>query len=125
MPHHYAKAIKLNAPASTFIIKYMFTNGWREEMFTSIQTESMWLTRHVDFEQLARQERGGSAFTLTQREEHLGDLPPGHRAFMHLLEAAEEPDITDFMKPYQEDDQLWMRSEFPITQPEPDITMET
>jgi hypothetical protein len=122
MPHHYAKAIELNIPASTFIIKYMLTKGWSDEMFASIQTESMWLTRHVDLEKLAREERGGSAFT--QRGEHWGDLPPDRQAFMHLLDAAEEPDITDFMKPYQHDDQ-WMRIEFPMPQPEPDITMET
>jgi len=108
----------------------MLIKGWSEEMFASIQIESLWLTRHVDLAQLAREareERGGSAFTLTQRGEHSGGLPPDHRAFIHLLEAAEEPDITDFMKTYQEDDQLntWMGSEFPMTQPELDITIES
>jgi hypothetical protein len=114
MPHHYAKAIKINVSASTLIVKYMLTARWSDEEFTSIQTESMWLTGHVDFKKLAREVRGRSAFILTEREEHSGDLPPDRQAFRHLLEAAEEPDITDFMTPYQDDDQ-WMRTDFPNT----------
>ena len=144
MPHHFAKSVELNATTSRIIIKYMVEKGWRYKELASIQSELMCcLGRHIDLEQLAREEGGGFTFThtLTHPGEHSRSRSPDHRtsegvsedlAFTELLEAAQEPDITEFMKPFQEDGQLntWIRGEFPtMTQPveEPEITryMET
>jgi hypothetical protein len=123
MPNHCAKAIEFNALASRFILKYMLKKGWRKEMFARIPDEFVWLTRHVDLEalleELARESK------LTQRGEHSGGLPQDHSAFMHLLEAAGEPEVTDFMRPFAGDDLLWMRSAFPTMTQAVEEPMET
>jgi hypothetical protein len=87
-------------------------------MFASISAELVWLTKHVDLEQLLEELARES--TITQRGENSGGLHPDLSAFMHLLEAVEEPDVTEFMRPFPGEDQLntWMRSGFPtMTQP--------
>jgi hypothetical protein len=132
MPYHFAKSIELNATTSRIIIKYMVEKGWCYKELASIQNKLIcYLGKHIDLEQLAREERGGFIFThtLIYPGEHSRSRSPDHRtlervsedlAFIELLETAQEPDITEFMKPFQENGQLntWIRGEFPtITQP--------
>ena len=92
----------------------MVKRGCCYEELASDESELMCcLGKYIDVEQLAREEKGGFTLThpptLSHLREHSGNRSPDYRtlegaseelALRELLKAAEEPDITDFIKTF-------------------------